>query len=53
MGMVGLVIRTGQVGMRVDNRIGREMMDVGKGNTSYVVTYEKHYQQVFQYGITE
>lgn len=51
--MVRLSVLPGQVGMRVDDRISRKMVDVSKGNTSCVVADEEHYQEIFQYGIAK
>lgn len=51
--MQRLAVLAGQVRMRVNNRIGREMMDVSEGNTSCVVTDKEHYQQVLQYRIAK
>ena len=53
MAMQRLTVRTGQVRMRVDNRVSWEMMDMSKGNASCVVTDKKHYQQVLQYRIAK
>ena len=53
MGVLGLPVLSGQVGMRVDNRVGRKMVDMGKGNTSRVVADKVHYQQKLQYGIAK
>jgi hypothetical protein len=46
MGVLRLPVLSGQIGMRMDNRIGREMVDVGEGDTSCVVADKEHYQQI-------
>ena len=51
--MQRLAVLAGQVRMRVNNRISREMMDVSESNTSCVVTDKEHYQQVLQYRIAK
>ena len=53
MVMVRLPVGSGQIRMGMDNRIGGIMVNMRKGNTSCIVTYEKHYQQVFQYRMTQ
>ncbi len=53
MGMLRLSVGTGQVRVRVDNRISSKMMHVRKGYTPYIVTQKEYYHQVFEYRITQ
>lgn len=41
-----LSIRSGQIRMRVNNRIVHVMVNMRKSNIARIVTYEKYYQEI-------